>query len=244
MIISGSLNSSISNADWATKKNGNNKHEGLSKYASDIEIWNGALSLPVWDENAIKDRAEKLAAQANEVWKVHHFGDQYSYKGIIDTGTGVVKEPDPDFPSTKGDEPKPTQDHSRFSLDGVNFFPKSRFVQHLVRTMLERDPSITFEQLKALFPNSLLGRFKHKGVIVSQESLNQSGMKEKDKKIRYNYDEESCLFVSGDGVPFFVCNQWSITTIQDVIKIAETMGLKVTQQSSPKLNPTKNKPKK
>ena len=63
-----SLNASISNAEWETKKNGTPKKDGLIKYASDLEIWCKALTLPEWNEQTIFDRAEKLAKMANSVW--------------------------------------------------------------------------------------------------------------------------------------------------------------------------------
>ncbi len=68
MLLPISLNSAISNSDWETKKNGKGKKKGLLEYASDLEIWHGALEKPEWDESAIVERAEWLADKANTVW--------------------------------------------------------------------------------------------------------------------------------------------------------------------------------
>lgn len=68
-IITGSLNSSIRNADWGTKRNGRNSNRGLSYYASGIETLYDALQTSVWDEDAIIERADKLAALAVAKWQ-------------------------------------------------------------------------------------------------------------------------------------------------------------------------------
>jgi hypothetical protein len=69
-IIQSALNSSINNADWKTKKNGDGKNRGLSTYAADIMTFSGFLSYDRWDEESIAERANFLAEKANEVWEV------------------------------------------------------------------------------------------------------------------------------------------------------------------------------
>lgn len=62
-MITQPLNAAIKNACWLEKK-----YKGLLKYASDLETLHGVLSLDVWDENQIRNRAKYLAGKANEVW--------------------------------------------------------------------------------------------------------------------------------------------------------------------------------
>lgn len=70
-LLTRQLNSSIRDADWATKKNGNGRNPGLSEYASGIEIFNSFLQLDEWTEDVIKERAVKLYEYAvNKVWKI------------------------------------------------------------------------------------------------------------------------------------------------------------------------------
>lgn len=206
MIISDSLNRSISNADWTTKKNGKGNHPGLLKYASDLEIWNGALELPVWNEKSIADRANRLAEQANDVW---------------------FNECNEDVAS-----PKNGQDDTLFSLDGENFMKKAKFVPLLVKKYLEKNPSLTLAQLKEKFPDKLLGGYKVLGFIVAAQTLKESDMPERKKQKCYYIKDDSYRLVSGDEIPFFVNNQWTIESISAVIKIAENDGWCITRKSS------------
>ena len=205
MIISDSLNSSISNADWTTKKNGNHKYKGLLKYASDLEIWNGALSLPEWNETTISDRADWLAEQANEVW-------------YNDCSEDVAS-------------PKNKQDESSFSLDGTTFMNKSRFIPYLVKKYLEQNPSLTFAELQEKFPDTLLdSNFRRLGVLVTKEVMDASTKDIKQKQKWYYVKDSTYLLTSGDGVQFYVNNQWTIDKIQPILKMAEADGWTITKK--------------
>jgi uncharacterized protein with ParB-like and HNH nuclease domain len=73
-IITQSLNSSVSNDDWATKKTGKpvgKKFQGgLDEFANGIEIFCDYLRKGIWDEGVIQERAEFLSEKALEVWNV------------------------------------------------------------------------------------------------------------------------------------------------------------------------------
>lgn len=68
-IITHSLNSSIRDAAWNTKKTGDGGKGGLERYASDLETLHDYLQSAVWNEELIYERAEFLADKALEVWK-------------------------------------------------------------------------------------------------------------------------------------------------------------------------------
>jgi uncharacterized protein with ParB-like and HNH nuclease domain len=68
-IITSSLNSSIRDADWLTKKNGRGKNHGLVHFASGIETFSPYLEKDEWDETIIIDRAEMLCENAKEIWR-------------------------------------------------------------------------------------------------------------------------------------------------------------------------------
>ena len=68
-IITQSLNASIRDADWATKKAGSGSKGGLIKYADGIETLSDYLALDEWNEDTIYKRAAYLADKALEIWK-------------------------------------------------------------------------------------------------------------------------------------------------------------------------------
>lgn len=69
-IITSSLNTSIRDADWPTKKNGRGDKKGLKEYASGLETMSKYLDYPEWNESTIEERAEFLYGKAMEVWCV------------------------------------------------------------------------------------------------------------------------------------------------------------------------------
>ncbi len=69
-IITQSLNASIRDSDWATKKNGKGDKGGLIKYADGIETLTKYLTLDMWSENSIDARADDLIELALHIWSV------------------------------------------------------------------------------------------------------------------------------------------------------------------------------
>lgn len=68
-IITQSLNSSIRDSDWTTKKDGKGDKGGLKKYADGIETLAKYLELKTWDEASIISRANDLAEIALNIWQ-------------------------------------------------------------------------------------------------------------------------------------------------------------------------------
>ena len=68
-IITHSLNASIRDADWTTKKQGKGYKDGLALCAAGLATMAGALEKGSWDEDDIADRAEWLADKALKVWR-------------------------------------------------------------------------------------------------------------------------------------------------------------------------------
>lgn len=68
-IITHSLNASIRDADWTTKKQGKGYKDGLALCAAGLATMAGTLEKESWDEEDIADRAEWLANKALEVWR-------------------------------------------------------------------------------------------------------------------------------------------------------------------------------
>jgi len=72
-IITKNLNSSIRDSNWDIKKVGRAGHRGLNEYAQGIETFSSYLQKDVWDEDVIKERAEKLYKYAvTNVWNLDY----------------------------------------------------------------------------------------------------------------------------------------------------------------------------
>lgn len=68
-IITHSLNASIRDADWTTKKQGKGYKDGLALCAAGLATMAGALEKESWGEGDIAERAEWLADKALDVWR-------------------------------------------------------------------------------------------------------------------------------------------------------------------------------
>lgn len=69
-IITSSLNTSIRDANWDTKKEGKKDKKGLNQYASGIDTFSEFLTRSEWNEKVITERAEFLFYKAKTVWKL------------------------------------------------------------------------------------------------------------------------------------------------------------------------------
>ena len=67
-IITQSLNTSISDGDWKTKKTGKKGNPGLEQCASGLLTMTDVLSEDSWDEEKIENRANWLFEKARELW--------------------------------------------------------------------------------------------------------------------------------------------------------------------------------
>lgn len=69
-IITQSLNASIRDADWTTKKVGKKNKSGLNMCAKGLITINDALEKSDWNEDEIKNRAQWLYEQAAQLWRI------------------------------------------------------------------------------------------------------------------------------------------------------------------------------
>jgi Protein of unknown function DUF262/Protein of unknown function (DUF1524) len=68
-IITASLNSSIRDADWQTKKTGKKDKKGLNAYSSGLDTIKDFLGFDEWNEATIEQRADFLYEKARDIWK-------------------------------------------------------------------------------------------------------------------------------------------------------------------------------
>jgi len=71
-IITQSLNASIRDSDWTTKKQGCSNKQGLAHYSAGIETLSPYLDLPEWNEIEIDKRAEFLYEKACDIWDIEN----------------------------------------------------------------------------------------------------------------------------------------------------------------------------
>ena len=69
-IIPQSLNASVRDADWTTKKTGKKDKPGLKICASGLITLHDALDKSDWNEDEIKSRAKLLCDEAIKLWKI------------------------------------------------------------------------------------------------------------------------------------------------------------------------------
>ena len=69
-IITQSLNASIRDSNWPTKKRGGGNRKGLIHYSGGIETLTPYLDKQEWSEHEIQNRADFLFRNAKSIWKI------------------------------------------------------------------------------------------------------------------------------------------------------------------------------
>ena len=77
-------------------------------------------------------------------------------------------------------------DRSQYSLDGVRYYPKSRFLPVVVKKILKEYPNTTLQQLEHILPE----RARYAKTI---QSLSEWKMLNSDMQDRYNHDVDDIL---------------------------------------------------
>ena len=204
-MLNAKLNTSISNANWLTKLNGNSKGKGFKEHAAGLETISTILNLPEWNEFMILERADWLADNMNNIW--------LSYE-------------DEDFAQTKQNTRK---SNPTFALNGSSFMSMSSFVPFFVKEFVKDNPSLTYAQLKKIFNDDLCASgFKFRGFLCSEDVYNAWESELKDK--RYQPSKPGRRLVSSDGIVFFVNTQWTNDAFMNIIKLAESFGYEVKEQ--------------
>ena len=216
------LNTSISNAAWTTKKDGNGKNHGIAHYAAGIETLAEVITKPVWDESTINERADWLASKAITVWP--------SYLPEED------EDEDADFGNID-DDSKPiigtkSHDRTKFTLNGSSPMSKRQFVLEFVKAFVAKHPDMTYPELKKVFNNDLCATgYKFIGLLCTEEEHSVWDSKYKNK--RYTVNQPGGVLHSADGITFYVNTQWTIEGIAGILNLAKSEGFKVTKQERP-----------
>lgn len=225
------LNSSISNAAWAAKKEGNSSQNGLSYYASDLVTLKDVIKKKEWNEYSISERAEWLADVAMKIWPSYLPGQDetvFDYEAVR-YDEGFAAEPIADS-SQQREKKKNNHDLTKYSLNGGDFLSKSEFVTSFVRTYVECHPNLTYRELKIKFNDRLCASgYKFIGFLCTEEEYDAWDNKLKEK--RYQPNKPLRRLVSADGIVFFVNTQWTQESMKKIVKMAEEEGMQVETKS-------------
>lgn len=213
-IITQPLNSTVSNDAWPIKVFGKNTKGGLKAYAKELLTLEGVLDLKIWDEKSIIARSIWLASKACNVWPSYIEGDKPIEEPIYDDEGEIIID------ELTGEEKVISRDHTQYSLDGKEFMGKGRFVMYFIQKYIAKHSKMTFEELKEVFPDSLLDTgFKFIGLLCPVSAYNDWDNAYKQR--RYHPDWLNSKLVSSDGIEFYVNTQWTLNSVQNIIQIAK-----------------------
>ena len=109
------------------------------------------------------------------------------------------------------------RDTTRYMFAG-NVYLKNRLVLAVVQSYVDQNPRITRRELKRVFDKSLQGSI---GVVEDKEIAEQRN----EYFVRFfTKPNEVIHLIDGD---MFVCSQWGILNIPNLIKRAEQLGFKI-----------------
>ncbi|MBR3078584.1 MAG: DUF262 domain-containing protein [Prevotella sp.] len=218
------LNSSISNAPWEVKKEGNKKQSGLIYYASDLVTLKNVIKKKEWNEETIKERSEWLGDVAVKIWPSYLPGQEEGIEIEMDDSNEVPFENKVPIVEQQKSRRNMNHDLTKYSLNGSPFMSKSEFVPVLVRTYVEKHSDMTYKQLKAIFKDSLCAPgFKFKGFLCSEKEYNDWDNPLKEK--RYQPNKPLRRLISADDIAFFVNTQWTQESLKRIVKLAKDEGM-------------------
>lgn len=220
------LNSSISNAKWSIKKEGNKKQSGLAYYASDIVTLKNVIRMKEWNEDSIIERANWLADVAVKIWPSYLPGQEDDSVIDVDSIDESSSSAASDVSDTKKLKRNNNHDNTKYSLNSSDFMSKSEFVPVFVRTYLERHPDLSYSLIKEKFNDRLCAQgFNFIGFLCTEEEYQLWNNKNKEK--RYQPNKPMRRLVSADGIAFYVNTQWTQESMKKIVKLAKEEGFNV-----------------
>lgn len=118
--------------------------------------------------------------------------------------------------------------NGRYTLDGVNFYSMARFAYAFIKQLILDKPSLTFSELEAMFPTSILSGYRYCGVVVRKHVLEAANLPIDVMNKAYRYDEnDSLLQTQIDRVEFYTTTQWMRDSFKKLLAVAEKERYKV-----------------
>lgn len=108
------------------------------------------------------------------------------------------------------------RDHSQFSLDGLTYYPKTRFPWVMIKKYIELYPLATLDEIKQVMPTS---SSTNSTILPKTEWLNKSP----DAQRRY-LRKQSEILEDANGVEFLVSTQWTYDTFyKKIVPLVEKL---------------------
>lgn len=117
-------------------------------------------------------------------------------------------------------ETKDTRDTTKFSMDGINFYPKKIFVLNVIKRYVSEHPGITYEELEEQFPSRIAS--KTRGVVRPLNLVEEWIQTNPDIKTRYCLKPQDIITLS-DGMKITVHNQWGDKNFPKFLEIAKSL---------------------
>ena len=207
--------------------------EQLKKAYEAIEMLK-ALDLPVSDEqlrrvaemekNYLKEEVIPLLKQELEPM-VEKMRSKFFMEVMYNKDNGLtMKLLDPSetrsVSETTPRNEEATRDTTKYSIDGGKPLMKRRFVLTVVKKYVENHPSVTFNELKVRFPDSLSRKPIH-GVFQRYEDVRKKIESQPDLENRFFLQPEELITLS-DGTKVTVYNQWG-NNFQKFLEVAQQL---------------------
>ncbi len=120
-------------------------------------------------------------------------------------------------------------DYSKYSFNGKENLGKGQLAIAIVERYMDENQDFTFEDLKATFPDSMMGNaLKLIGFIVKADDVKNAPYSYQKKA--YGYFKAERRYKDVNGEEFFVSNNWNITNIQNIIDFAKQQGWTIEKQ--------------
>jgi len=108
-------------------------------------------------------------------------------------------------------------------FNGNYYYSISKLVNHVVKYYVEKNPNITFTELKQKFPDSLA--LSNYGVFAKMEDIAKSKYQKDEKAYRKN--PKDIIFLPQDNIKICTCNYWKKSQISDFVNNAKKIGLSI-----------------
>ena len=113
-----------------------------------------------------------------------------------------------------------TRNNDKYRLnDDTEEYGKGGLVRAVIKLYVEQNPTVTYKQLKEIFPDTLMKRFGVFEEIAKAKEL--SG-----KRDRYFFKPEQIIKL-GDKKQVAICSQWTAGLIGPFIETATKLGFKI-----------------
>ncbi|MBQ7470915.1 MAG: AAA family ATPase [Prevotella sp.] len=114
---------------------------------------------------------------------------------------------------------KDSNNFDRYSLNGSEPKGKSDLGLSIMELYLSEHSEANYDEIKQVFPDSMLGNIPNRGLIVKESTPLDS----------YSRNYTPKLFTSADGIKYRIYKQWTVANIGNIIGFAREQGWNVEQ---------------